>query len=85
MRYLHYWHFNKVWYAKLSDSNDNKVYWHNMQELWNEEYLISGSEGLTEKQIRAKLIETYPDFILIKDKPYHEGRRWFGYKDGSRR
>lgn len=40
---------------------------------------------MTEREVRAKLKEANSDFILIKDKPFHEGRLWFGYKDGARR
>lgn len=89
MKYVHYWHFQKRWYVKLTDCpTSQRVYWHNsasVQEVWNEEYLIKGSEWMTEKEVRAKLIEMNPDFILIKDKPFHEGRRWNGNKEGSRR
>lgn len=88
MKYVHYWHFHKAWYAKLSESKDRKqLYWHNssaMQDFWNKEYLIEDSTFLTHREIKAKLIEAYPEYTLVKDRPFHEGRRWFGYKQGSR-
>jgi len=89
MTYVHYWHFQKAWYVRLTDcSTPERVYWHDsarIQEFWNQHYLIAGSEWMTEREVRTKLKEANPDFIIIKDKPFHEGRRWFGYKDGSRR
>lgn len=89
MKYVHYWHFQKLWYVELTDCpTPQRVYWHDsasVQEFWNEKYLIKGSECMTEREVKAKLIEMNPDFILVKDKPYHEGRRWFGNKEGSRR
>lgn len=88
MRYLHYWHFQKAWYAKLNDcATPQRVYWHDsavVQEVWNEKYLVKGSEWMTEREVRSRLTEINPDFLLIKDKPFHEGRRWFGNKKGSR-
>lgn len=88
MIYVHYWHFQKAWYVRLSDcSTPERVYWHDsavVQEFWNQNYLIAGSEWMTEREVRAKLKEASAEFILIKDKPFHEGRRWFGYKCGSR-
>ena len=88
MQYIHYWHFQKAWYCKLTDcATSQRVYWHDsavVQDFWNENYLIKGSEWMTEKEVRSKLMETNPDVILIKDKPFHEGRRWFNYKKGSR-
>lgn len=88
MKYTHFWHFNKNWYAEVTESPETAlVYWHNssaVQDSWNEKYLIEDSTCLTERQVRAKLKELYPDYILIKDKPFHEGRRWRGNKEGSR-
>lgn len=88
MKYVHYWHFYKRWYAEVNDNpNPEKVYWHNSgtcQEMWNERWLIEGSELMTHREIKKKLSELYPDYILVKDKPYHYGARWNGYKHGSR-
>lgn len=89
MMYVHYWHFQRAWYVRITEcSIPERVYWHDssrVQELWNQHHLIAGSECMTEREVKAKLKESYPDFTLIKDKPFHEGKRWFGYKDGSRR
>jgi hypothetical protein len=88
MKYVHYWHFYKRWYAEVNDyPNSERVYWHNdgaCQEMWNERWLIEGSEWMTHREIKKKLSEIYPDYILVKDKPYHQGARWNGYKHGSR-
>lgn len=89
MRYLHYWHFNKNWYAVLnSDSRSRKIYWHSeddgtLNNSW-EEYRIHNSALLTHREVKKLLTESCPNLILIKDIPYHEGRRWFGNKKGSR-
>lgn len=89
MKYVHYWHFYKRWYAEVNDNpNPEKVYWHNdgaCQEMWNERWLIEGSEWMTHREIKKKLSEIYPNYILVKDKPYHQGARWNGYKKGSKR
>lgn len=88
MTYVHYWHFQKAWYVRFTNCpTPERVYWHNsavVQDFWNQKYLIAGSECMTEREVRTKLKEANPDFILIKDRPFHEGRRWFGYKTGSR-
>lgn len=88
MKYVHYWHFYKRWYAEVSDCpNPERVGWHNSgacQEMWNERWLVEGSEWMTHREIKKKLSELYPDCILVKDKPYHSGARWNGYKHGSR-
>lgn len=88
MQYVHYWHFQKAWYANITEStNPEAIYWHNsarIQSLWNEKYLIKGSEWMTQREIKTKLMEMYPNCILIKDKPFHEGKRWNRHKHGSR-
>ena len=89
MLYVHYWHFQKAWYAEVnSNPNSERVSWHNsgiIQEHWNENYLIEGSEWLTHGEIKKKLAEMYPNCTLIKDKPYHWGWRRPGGKTGSYR
>lgn len=89
MKYVHYWHFQRAWYAEVTDSHDaERIYWHNsasVQEHWNEKYFIEGSEWLTHCEIKKKLTEMYPEYTLIKDKPFHQGARWRGHKGGSRR
>lgn len=88
MKYVHYWHFNKRWYALVDDMPIKKdVYWHNcsyVQDYWNKEYLIEGADYMTHREVKNKLVSMYPNYILIKDKSFHEGRRWFGNKGGSR-
>lgn len=87
MKYVHYWHAYKRWYAEINDNpNSERVYWHNnddCQEMWNK-WLIENSELMTHKEIKKKLSEMYPNYILVKDKPYHQGARWKGNKHGSR-
>ena len=89
MRYVHYWHFYKAWYAEVNDDpNPERVFWHNsgsLQECWNEKYLIKDSEWLTRGEIKKKLAELYPECTLVKDRPFHQGARWRGHKGGSRR
>ena len=89
MKYIHYWHFYNAWYVEVNDNpRPERVLWHNdrcMQEFWNEKYLIEDSEWLTHGEIKKKLTEMYPEGTLIKDKPFHQGARWRGYKRGSRR
>ena len=89
MKYVHYWHFYRRWYAKINDNpNTEFIGWHNdgaCQEMWNELWLVEGSEWMTHREIKKKLAEMYPNYILIKDKPHHQGARWNGYKHGSRR
>ena len=88
MKYVHYWHFNQRWYALVNDNqNSERVYWHNsadLQDIWNEKYLIPGSECMTKREVKGKLTQMYPGYILVKDRPFHEGRRWYGNKVGSR-
>ena len=88
MRYVHYWHFQKAWYVEVNDDpNPERVFWHNsgmLQESWNEKYLIEGSEWLTHGEIKKKLSEMHPGCVLVKDRPYHQGARWRGFKGGSR-
>ena len=89
MKYVHYWHFYRVWYVEINDNpNQERVFWHNSgstQERWNREYLVEGSEWLTHGEIKKKLAEMYPDCILVKDKPYHCGWRQPDGKTGSHR
>ena len=88
MKYVHYWHFQRAWYAEINDDpKPERVYWHNSsygQEGWNKRYLIENSAWLTHGEVRKKLTKMYPDCILVKDKPFHQGARWRGYKHGSR-
>lgn len=88
MKYVHYWHFQRAWYAKVNDNpNSERVYWHNsgaVQKHWNEECLIEDSAWLTHGEVKKKLTEMYPEYTLVKDRPFHEGARWNGYKHGSR-
>ena len=88
MKYVHYWHFQKAWYAEVNnDPNSERVFWHNscyVQDGWNEKYLIEGTAWLTHGEIKKKLAEMYPNCVLIKDKPFHQGARWRGFKGGSR-
>lgn len=89
MKYVHFWHFNKQWFAKVNDNPDTeRIYPCNESstttyDLWKE-YLVSESSFLTQRQIKIKLKELYPEHIIIKDRTYHEGHRWFGNKRGSR-
>lgn len=89
MKYVHYWHFYKRWYAEINDDpNPERVFWHNSisaQEYWDRVYLIENTEWTTHREVKAKLQELYPECILIKDRPFHQGARWHGYKHGSRR
>ena len=89
MSYVHYWHFYKAWYAEVNnDPNPERVFWHNdgyLQEHWNSTCLVEGSEWLTHGEIKKKLAELYPGCTLVKDRPFHQGARWRGYKGGSRR
>ena len=89
MLYVHYWHFQKAWYAQINNNpKQERVYWHNsgtLQECWNEEYLVTDSEWLTHGEIKKKLTEMYPDCVLVKDKPYHWGWRRPDGKTGSYR
>ena len=88
MKYVRYWHFQRAWYAEVTNTpTPERVYWHNsgtLQDLWNEKYLVEDSAWLTHKEVKKKLKEMYPDHILVKDKPFHYGARWNGYKHGSR-
>lgn len=90
MMYLHYWHFNKNWYAVLnSEPGSRKIYWHGeddyiLNNSW-EAYRIHDAAFLTHREIKQLLTEAYPNVTLVKDIAYHEGRRWFGNKEGSRR
>ena len=88
MKYVHYWHFQKAWYAEVNDDNNtDRVFWHNnasLQKCWNDKYLIKDSEWLTHREIKKKLTEMYPECILVKDKAFHQGARWHGTKGGSR-
>lgn len=89
MKYVHYWHFNKNWYARINDNpkpericggrEDNYV----IYDCW-EQYFVEGSAFLTRREVKQKLTELYPGLALVKDIPYHEGARWFGNKCGSR-
>lgn len=90
MKYLHYWHFANQWYCYIDDnSNHSKIPSGNEEDYcaykWKEKYLISDSVGLTNRQIKEKLVKLYPDCKLIKEIAYHEGARWNGNKKGSRR
>lgn len=89
MLYVHYWHFQRAWYARITESPvAEPIYWHNdklYQNYWDEEYLVKESKWITHRQVKQKLQELYPNCILVKDKPFHEGRRWSGYKQGSRK
>ena len=89
MRYIHYWHFANQWYMYIDgDPNHGEILSGNECEYyayyWKEDYLIRDSIGLTHRQIKEKLTEQYPNYILIKEIAYHEGARWNGYKKGSR-
>lgn len=88
MKYVHYWHFYRRWYAEINDNpNPDRVFWHNdgdLQEWWNKECLVEGSEWMTHREIKEKLTEMYPEAILIRNKPFHQGARWNGRKEGSR-
>jgi hypothetical protein len=89
MKYIYYWHFDNNWYMDISD---NPNHWRPTSAnedtcLWSshyDNYLIEDSVGLTHRQIKEKLTEQYPDYILIKKIAYHEGSRWHGTKGGSR-
>ena len=89
MKYIHYWHFQKAWYAEINDNPEpEKIAWHNsgtIQDYWNEKYLVKDSEWLTHSEIKQKLTEMYPDCQLVKNKPYHYGWRRFDEKTGSYR
>lgn len=90
MNYIHYWHFANQWYMHINDNpNHDRIPSGNECDFyarhWQEEYLISDSAGLTHRQIKERLSAQYPNHILVKEIAYHEGRRWFGNKDGSRR
>ena len=89
MEYLHYWHFANHWYMRKSnESSPEHIYGHNEFDAnayaIQEPYCIPGSAGLTKRQIKEMLIAKYPGCLLVKDKPFHEGKRWFGKKNGSR-
>ena len=88
MQYIHYWHFQRAWYSEVTDkTKPQRICWHNscyVQDHWNKRYLIEGSNGLTHREIKKKLRELYPNYNLVKDKPFHYGARWHGYKHGSR-
>lgn len=89
MKYIHYWHFANQWYMDINNnSNHQRIPSGNEYKArsysWQEKYLIVESVGLTNRQIREKLVEQYPNHILIKEIAYHEGARWFGNKNGSR-
>ena len=87
MRYIHYWHFNKKWFVRPTDSPTTRRVYLTREDNYCGHYdqcLIPGSDGLTERQIRERLVVLFPGSVLVKDKPFHEGSRWFGYKHGSR-
>jgi hypothetical protein len=87
MRYIHYWHFNKKWFVRQTESpTRQRVYLTHEDNYCGhyDQHLIHGSDGLTERQIRERITALFPDGVLVKDKPFHEGNRWFGYKHGSR-
>lgn len=88
--YLHYWHFANQWYMLVNNNCERqRIPSHN--ECYPESYeyqeknLILNSTGLTEREIKKYLTTKYPNYSLVKDIPYHEGRRWFGNKKGSRK
>ena len=91
MKYIHYWHFANQWYMKINDNPNHERIPSGGNEYkidsyeWQEKYIISESVGLTHRQIKEWLIKQYPNHVLVKEIAYHEGRRWFGNKDGSRR
>ena len=90
MKYIHYWHFANQWYMRIDDDPNHKRVpsgneFDSRAYRWKEEYLITDSVGLTHRQIKERLTEQYPDYILIKEIAYHEGARWNGNKHGSRR
>ena len=89
MKYIHYWRFNRQWYMKISETpdsimisgcNEDNIY----SYIWQEKYLIPNSLDLTHKHIKDRLHVEYPDYQLVKEVAYHEGRRWYGEKHGSR-
>lgn len=88
MKYVHYWHFQKAWYADVNaNPNPERIGWHDsarIQKHWNEKYLIENSACLTRGEVKKKLFAMYPGCILVKDRPYHQGARWHGFKGGSR-
>lgn len=88
MQYIHYWHFNKNWYAKVNNNpTPERVHGHRedhyIYKCWAP-YFIDGSTFLTHREIKKRLLEIHPECIPVKDIPFHEGRRWFGNKKGSR-
>lgn len=90
MKYLHYWHFANQWYCYIDDNPEyKKIPGGNEQKIhayeWQKDYLIDASEGLTHREIKEKLNKEYPDCILIKEIAYHQGARWYGNKNGSRK
>lgn len=90
MLYVHYWHFAKQWYAYISESSKSeRIPSGNESDYFAYEckkcYLVDGSAGLSNRQIKVLLNKLYPHCILIKEIAFHEGARWFGNKEGSRR
>lgn len=97
MKYVHYWHFNKQWYCRVTNSSDSlRVPSTNERceySSWCEEYLVPDSLSLTHSQIKKKLHKMYPEATLVKEVAYHFGARryccaWNRYviwKSGSRR
>lgn len=89
MRYIHYWHFNRQWYMRFTNSKDRYVICgRNEDDIYSyvlqEDYLIKSSLDLTNHQIKEMLSAEYPECEFVKEVPYHEGSRWHGNKAGSR-
>ena len=68
--YVHFWYFNKRWYAEV---NDVPIFNRHRIVEWGQDTYVKGSDHFTERQIRALLRQEHPGYILIKDSFCLEG------------
>lgn len=88
--FLHYGRLNKCYYYWFSNSQSKKElfgYWNEQRETYcfPSHIFVFSTEITSKKEAKEFLKNKYPKLEPIYTIAYHEGRRWFGNKEGSRR
>ena len=69
--YLHYLHFNKIWYFWRDNSDCKKI--RIFSSLLEEKNAVPNSCLKTKSEIQKFLKEEYPEDVLVHTISYHEG------------
>lgn len=68
-KYIHYRHRNKQWIYWISDKKED--FYFVFPYMLEKEKLIESKDIKTEKEIKKYLKEKFPEYELVKPRPYH--------------